>query len=888
VVSVGRIESLADAAQILTGSQPAWRQLSLLLEHGRALLDLDALCLLVRGRRDGQGLDRAARAVRAGIAPPSEAAEVALAVPWVEIWDRGDPEAPQPAPSVVLPVLARGAVVGVLVAHTAGPPLSGDDLATLQTYAALAALLVAVLRHEEEEGRSRLEKLSEIARVVGAGGDARTLLKEVCLKTADLCQADRCAVFLWNAATGEVTAATSQMVRHRADPGDWERFKGMRRRRVGEMPFIDTVARARRPLVIADARGSELVHPEWVAAFGLKSMLGVPLISGEQVFGVLVLDNTTDGRPFTPESIELAAAASDYVASGLERALLLEETELRLKRTQASLEIARALGSARELKPILREISQLAARACDMDRCSIYGWRQGRLIPMTSQFRDGRSDGTLWRLFKGLGTLRVEDFPVFAETIRSRTPVVINEPVSGRVPAELEALGLRELLVVPLIRQDEVMGAMALDNAGPRPRPIKLLQVEMATTIASQVVLVVENASLQEETRRSLVEAQAASRAKSEFLANVSHEIRTPLNGVIGMSELLLAEDLPAAFREPLEVIKASADTLRGLIDNILDLSKIEAGQLTLERLDFDPVQTLDQVTRLLLPLARKKGIELRLDVAPKARGWLRGDASRLRQVLLNLVGNGIKFTAEGSVALRMEPAEIAGRDCALRFIIQDTGIGIAPEVQARLFEPFAQADPSITRRYGGTGLGLAITRRLIERMGGEIDLQSTPGAGTTVRFLLPFDRAPELSGTVPVFDLSASQEALRSRFRILLADDNEVNRMVAARQLEILGYPYVTVDDGQKAVAAFAEQPFDAVLMDCRMPVMDGYEATRRLRLHDNGRDVPIIAVTAFALKEDIERCFAAGMSDYLSKPFQLSDLAAVLDRWLLWSLAR
>ncbi|HEX4961607.1 MAG TPA: GAF domain-containing protein [Thermoanaerobaculia bacterium] len=879
---MGRIEALAAAAEVLSSSQPAWRQLSLLLEHGRDLLGLDEICMLVRNRTSSGCLTRAARAGSGG-PPRSEAAEVDLVAPLLEPWDRGGQGAPQPAPSVALPVRVRGAVQGALVAHREDAPLSGEDLATLLAYAALAAPLVGALGEEDAAGRSRLDRLSEIARVVGAGGDARTLLREVCLTTARLCEADRCAVFLWNATTGEVTPATSQMVRHHPEPEAWEQFKRMGRRRIGEMPFVDAVARARRPLAIADARGSELVHQEWVAAFGLKSLLGVPLISGGQVFGVLVLDNTSDGRPFTPESIELAAAASEYVASGLERALLLEETALRLKRTQASLEIARALGSAGELKPILKEISQLAARACDMDRCSIYRWRQGRLIPTTSQFRDGRTDEALWRLFKGLGALRVEEFPVFAETIRSRTPVVVNEPESERLPVELRSLGLREFLVVPLVRQGEVIGAMALDNLGPKPRPVKLLQVEMATTIASQVALVFENASLQEETRRRLVEAQAANRAKSEFLANVSHEIRTPLNGVIGMSELLLTSALPADFREPLAVIKTSADTLRGLIDNILDLSKIEAGQLTLERLDFDPVDILGQVVRLLLPLARAKGIELRLDVAAGARGRRSGDAVRLRQVLLNLVGNGIKFTAQGSVSLRVEPAEVAGRGSALRFTVQDTGIGIAPEAQARLFEPFTQADSSITRRYGGTGLGLAITGRLIELMGGKIDLESTPGKGSTFRFILPFDISREAAETAPADGLRAPLEALRARFRILLADDNEINRMVAARQLEVLGYRFLAVDDGQEAVTAFSRERFDAVLMDCRMPVMDGYEATRRLRLQAHGSDVPIIAVTASALKEDVELCLAAGMSDYLAKPIQLSDLAAVLDRWLL-----
>ncbi|MFY9821280.1 MAG: GAF domain-containing protein [Thermoanaerobaculia bacterium] len=839
--------------------------------------------MLVRNRSSGGRLNRAARAVRSGAPPHSEAAEADLVVPLLELWDRGGQGAPPPAHSVALPVRVHGAVQGALVAHTAGAPLSDEDSATLLAYAALAAPLVAALGEEDAAGRSRLDRLSEIARVVGAGGDARTLLREVCRTTARLCAADRCAVFLWNATTGEVTPATSQMVQHHVEPEAWERFKQMGRRRIGEMPFVDAVARSRRPLAIADARGSELVHQEWVTAFGLKSLLGVPLISGDQVFGVLVLDNISDGRPFTPESIELAAAASEYVASGLERALLLEEMKHRLKRTQASLEIARALGSARELKPILNEISQLAARACDMDRCSIYRWRQGRLIPTTSQFRDGQTDEALWRLFKGLGALQVEEFPAFAEAFRTRTPVVVNEPASEWLPVKLRRLGLQEFLVVPLIRQDEVIGAMALDNVGPRPRPVKPLQVEMATTIASQVALVVENASLQEETRRRLVEAQAASRAKSEFLANVSHEIRTPLNGVIGMSELLLTADLPADFREPLAVIKTSADTLRGLIDNILDLSKIEAGQLTLERLDFDPADVLDQVVRLLLPLAREKGIELRLDVAAGVHGRLSGDAARLRQVLLNLVGNGIKFTAQGSVSLRVEPAEIVGRGCALRFTVRDTGIGIAPEAQARLFEPFTQADSSITRRYGGTGLGLAITGRLIELMGGTIDLESTPGEGSTFRFVLPFDVSREPAATAPAVDPRAPLEALRARFRILLADDNEINRMVAARQLEVLGYRFLAVDDGQEAVTAFSRERFDAVLMDCRMPVMDGYEATRCLRLQAQGRDVPIIAVTASALKEDVELCLAAGMSDYLAKPIQLSDLAAMLDRWLL-----
>ena len=286
--------------------------------------------MVLRDRLTGR-LARAARAGRGGAVQRPEAGEVAIAAAWLPFWENGEPETPPPAPSaasVALPVRAHGALLGALVAHTPGEPINGEDLAALHVYTGLAAALAASLSGEEEAaGRLRLDRLAEIARVGGSGGDARALLREVCLATARLCEADRCAVFLWNAATGEVTPATSQMVRHQVEPEAWEQFKRMGRRRIGEMPFVDNVARTGRPLAIADARGSKLVHQEWVATFGLKSVLGVPLISAGQVFGVLVLDNTSDGRPFTPESIELATAAAEHVASGLERALLLEETD---------------------------------------------------------------------------------------------------------------------------------------------------------------------------------------------------------------------------------------------------------------------------------------------------------------------------------------------------------------------------------------------------------------------------------------------------------------------------------------------------------------------------------------------------------------------------------
>ncbi len=272
----------------------------------------------------------------------------------------------------LLSVRVHGAVRGALVTHTAGAPLSGEDLATLRAYAALAAPLVASLSGEQEAGRSQLDKLSEIARVVGSGGDARALLREVCLKTAELCQADRCAVFLWNAATGEVTPATSQMVRDVAEPGAWERFKAMARRRAGKMPFVDAVARARRPLAIADARGSELVHQDWVTAFGVKSLLGVPLISGGQVFGALVLDNASRKRTGQGLDLPVRPAIRPRLGAGPDRSASWGVAELRMPQEalRARFRILMADDDAVNRMIITRQLEILGYRCTVVDNGS--------------------------------------------------------------------------------------------------------------------------------------------------------------------------------------------------------------------------------------------------------------------------------------------------------------------------------------------------------------------------------------------------------------------------------------------------------------------------------------------------------------------------------------
>ncbi|MET1005006.1 MAG: PAS domain S-box protein [Propionibacteriaceae bacterium] len=440
-----------------------------------------------------------------------------------------------------------------------------------------------------------------------------------------------------------------------------------------------------------------------------------------------------------------------------------------------------------------------------------------------------------------------------------------------------------------LINRDVVA---VLEFLSDRPADVDQELLETCEQVGTQLARVAQRQQAAADLAAARDSAMESVRVKSEFLATMSHEIRTPMNGVIGLTHLLLDTELDARQRQYAEGVQVSGEVLLSVINDILDFSKLEAGKVELDREDFEVRRVVEEVTEMMAPTAYGKGLELLAHCSPDVPAVLVGDSGRIRQILLNLVSNGVKFSTVGEVVTKVTSVPLANGGVQLRFQVTDTGIGIPEESRSRLFESFSQADASTTRRYGGTGLGLAISQRLVEAMGGSIGFDSEVDRGSTFWFEVPLQlgtrripsaaRPSDPNGAIHAPHPVARRQTTY-RGHVLVVEDNPLNQLVAEGIVTSLGCSVDIVANGAEALRAILHTSYAAVLMDCHMPVLDGFETTRELRRREGaGVRMPVVAMTAGAMAEDRERCADAGMDDFISKPVTLAAVETALSRWI------